>query len=72
MQSARNLQLWLVISEFEFDWIRSNGDLSMAPFSFKLCLSSGDMSSPIEAARRSAIWPSEIADDSLWGVSLIT
>ena len=28
----------MVISEFEFDWIRSNGDLSMAPFSFKLCL----------------------------------
>ena len=26
----------------------------------------GDMSSPIEAARRSAIWPSEIVDDSLW------
>ena len=25
-------------SEFEFDWIRPKGDLSMAPFSFKLCL----------------------------------
>ena len=24
-------------SEFEFDWIRSNSDFSMAPFSFKLC-----------------------------------
>ena len=28
---------YMLISEFQFDWIRSNGDLSMAPFSFKLC-----------------------------------